>query len=685
MSFEFVQRRFSLSSVLFNALHIPLFKDFMQGMMGLPVELKRVILLLIDLTTFLIATYISFCLRFDQVFPGQSIAPYTLAISLTIGLRFCVFMGVGVYRSLLRHVGMDMLATVAKGILISDLLSIALSAFLQIQPLPRSMQITGALFTWMLIVGSRSLIGLILKFSSSANALSQPQQSMALKRSSNSPHRVIIYGAGEAGSQLARTLFYDYNYQVVGFVDDLVNVQGRQINRIPIYSPKQLPKLVAHLNVTMVLLAIPSATPSQKRAILRIVRGLPVEVKTVPSLLDLVAGKVSIGHVRNVDIGDLLGREEVLPDPSLLRVNITDKTVMVTGAGGSIGSEICRQIAQQQPKCIVLYELNEFALYSIDLELAENYPTVRRAACLGSVTDANRLEEICQEYSVQTIYHAAAYKHVPMVEANPAPGVLNNVYGTLTAAIVANQCQVETFVLISTDKAVRPTNVMGATKRAAELVLQSLAAQPETFTRFTMVRFGNVLDSAGSVVPRFRKQIAAGKPITLTHRDITRYFMSIPEASRLVIQAGALGQGGDVFLLEMGEPIRIYDLATQMIELSGLVPGEDIDIQITGLRPGEKLYEELLIDADAIPTAHPKIYSAQEAMIPWKRLEPMLDNLFLAAYESNLPALRAALHKLVPEYQTQPIKLAPHRPSKWIERDRAISSLPQQIASEVDG
>ncbi|MBE9013835.1 polysaccharide biosynthesis protein, partial [Pseudanabaenaceae cyanobacterium LEGE 13415] len=460
----------------------------------------------------------------------------------------------------------------------------------------------------------------------------------------------IIYGAGAAGFQLSQALLRESAYEVVAFVDDDPDIHGRMLDRIPIHSSLMLRSLINQYRVTMILLAVPSAKPHEKRRILRSLKGLPVKVKTVPSISEIVTERVSIGQIRNVDISDLLGREEILPDPSLLRVNITDKAVLVTGAGGSIGSELCRQIAQQNPRLLVLYELNEFALYSIDAELAEAYPYIPRKAHLGSVTDGDRLAEIFQKYEVETVYHAAAYKHVPLVENNVAQGIINNAYGTMVTAQTADRCGVDTFVLISTDKAVRPTNVMGATKRIAELVLQALAAKPETHTRFVMVRFGNVLNSNGSVVPRFKQQIAAGKPITLTHPEMTRYFMSIPEASRLVIQAGAMGQGGDVFLLDMGEPVRIYDLAVQMIELSGLVPGEDIEIEITGLRPGEKLYEELLIGADAMPTNHPKIFGAREAMIAWEELEPLLDQLFVTAYQKNPAKLRSILKTLVPEY-----------------------------------
>ncbi|HEY9845301.1 MAG TPA: nucleoside-diphosphate sugar epimerase/dehydratase, partial [Candidatus Caenarcaniphilales bacterium] len=403
-----------------------------------------------------------------------------------------------------------------------------------------------------------------------------------------------------------------------------------------------------------ILLAMPSVDRGTKRKILDHLKSLSIPVKTVPGISDILSGKVSINEIQNIDIADLLGREEVLPDPWLLQMNVTGKSVLVTGAGGSIGSELCRQVAQQSPKCLVLYELSEFALYNIDIELAELYPTLRRVACLGSVSDQTHFSTVLSQHKVDTIYHAAAYKHVPLVEANPAQGIFNNVLGTLTSAQSAINCDVSNFVLVSTDKAVRPTNVMGATKRVAELILQALADQPEMTTRFTIVRFGNVLDSSGSVVPRFRKQITEGKPITLTHPDATRYFMSIPEAARLVIQAGAMGKGGEIFLLDMGEPVRIYNLALQMIRLSGLVPGRDIDIKITGLRPGEKLHEELLIDRDNVSaTRHPKIFCAHETKMSWEVLQPCLEALFKKAQLADSAAIITQMQSFVPEYQPE--------------------------------
>jgi FlaA1/EpsC-like NDP-sugar epimerase len=622
---------------------------FFRRIALLPGRLKRYIFFSNDLIIFIVAIYIALSLRFEDSSVTEQIALYSSTIVLVIPVKFCIFYLTGMYHSLLRHTGVEIFGLALKAVVISEGALTALCAVLQFRPLPRSVQIISALVTWVLVVGIRFVMNHLL------NRIETP----APVRSRTSPpwsqpQRLIIYGAGAAGSQIFQALSREHTYDIVAFVDDNSAVQGRLVNGLRIYHPDLLTTLVPRYKVKMVLLAVPSATPQDKRRILDSLKGLPIEVKTLPTVAEILTGKVSIGQIRNVDIADLLGREEVLPDPELLQVDIVGKSVLVTGAGGSIGSELCRQIAQQNPKMLVLFELNEFALYSIDIELAEAYPQIARAACLGSVTDAERLEEVFTEYQVETVYHAAAYKHVPLVEANSAQGIINNVYGTLTAARTANKCRASTFVLISTDKAVRPTNVMGATKRSAELVLQALAAQSNTYTRFIMVRFGNVLGSNGSVVPRFRKQIAEGKPITLTHPDITRYFMSIPEASRLVIQAGAMGKGGEVFLLEMGEPVRIYDLATQMIELSGLVPGEDIDIQLTGLRPGEKLYEELLISGkNAIETDHPKIYAAREDMIPWRELEPLLNKLFLAANQKDGMAIRSILKTLVPGYKPQ--------------------------------
>lgn len=643
--------RLSVSSALSYLSRTDLSIRFFKVLVRLPQRLRRYILFAIDGIIFLMATFIALSLRFDESSLISQIIHYREILILVIPIKFCIFYFLGMYRPLLRHTGAGILWIALRSVILSEAALSAAGSLFGIALLPRSVQIITALVTWIAVVGFRFSMRQALTLAELAPR-SRPKAQSAIAITAKM-ERIVIYGAGSAGVQLAQALDRELTYNVIAFVDDNPDIQGRWIEKTRIYAPSSLRTLIGQYQASMVLLAIPSASPQQKRRVLQTLKGLPVQVKTVPTISEILSGKVPIGHIRNVDISDLLGREEVLPDPSMLRVNITDKSVLVTGAGGSIGSELCRQIAQQNPRLLVLFELNEFALYSIDSELAETYPHIPRVAFLGSVTDAKQLEEAFNRYQVQTVYHAAAYKHVPLVESNPAQGILNNVHGTLVTARSADKCRVETFVLISTDKAVRPTNVMGATKRTAELVLQALAAESSTRTRFVMVRFGNVLNSNGSVVPRFRQQIAQGKPITLTHPAMTRYFMSIPEASRLVIQAGAMGESGEVFLLDMGEPVKIYDLAIQMIELSGLVPGEDIDVEITGLRPGEKLYEELLIGADAMTTSHPKIYGAREAMIPWKTLEPMLDQLFIAAYQNNQNKLRSLLRLVVPEYNPQ--------------------------------
>ncbi len=604
---------------------------------------KRLLLILIDTCLFFVSIYCALGLRFGSLFPIPEIRRYAWLIILLVLIKSLVFQSLGLYRPVLRYTGLEFLFSAAKAVLLSSGIVIILAYLAEflLYP-PRSVLFNDAILTLFLVVGARFFLRWLLY-----DLRSRLQGQAA-------PERVIIYGAGLAGSQLAQALTHDQTYLPVAFVDDNPQLQHQIIQGLTVYPPSQLAKLWTQKRFDIILLALPSADRLTKSQILKELKSLAVPVKTIPGISDILSGKVAISEVRDIDIGDLLGREEILPDPELLRLDVTGKSVLVTGAGGSIGSELCRQVAQQQPRCLLLFELSEFALYSIDLELAETYPHLKRVAILGSVLDQDYLRLVLQQYQVETIYHAAAYKHVPLVETNPAPGILNNVLGTLTVAQSAIACGVSSFVLISTDKAVRPTNVMGATKRLAELILQALADLPESPTRFTIVRFGNVLDSSGSVVPRFRKQIAEGKPITLTHPDATRYFMSIPEAARLVIQAGALGQGGEVFLLDMGEPVRIYDLALQMIRLSGLVPGQDIEIAITGLRPGEKLHEELLIDqANVTTTPHPKIFCAHENKIDWQILSGQLEDLFASARQGNPKQMIAKLQRFVPEYQPE--------------------------------
>jgi FlaA1/EpsC-like NDP-sugar epimerase len=445
--------------------------------------------------------------------------------------------------------------------------------------------------------------------------------------------------------------------QVVGFLDDDDRLHGHVLNGLAIYAPDDLPHLVASLSVSDVLLAMPGIGRKRRNEILAQMRSAHVSVRTLPSVTDLAQGKVSVSDVRELDIDDLLGREPVMPNHILLSKNITGKVVLVTGAGGSIGSELCRQIISLAPTKLLLVEQNEFALYFIHQEIEAKLADAATVLIplLASVQDIERMREIISTWSPVTIYHAAAYKHVPLVEHNPAAGVKNNVLGTLCVARAAAEHAVADFVLISTDKAVRPTNIMGASKRLAEMVLQALA-ETGSKTKFCMVRFGNVLGSSGSVVPKFRQQIRDGGPITLTHAEITRYFMTIPEAAQLVIQAGAMARGGDVFVLDMGQPVKIMDLARRMIELSGLSlrdehnPEGDIEIEIAGLRPGEKLYEELLIGDNPKPTPHSRIMKAHEEFMAWTELERKLNALELALQVNDVGVIRAMLTELVAGY-----------------------------------
>ena len=468
--------------------------------------------------------------------------------------------------------------------------------------------------------------------------------------------RVAIYGAGNAGQQIAAALYNSDEHLPVLFIDDDPSLSGQQLGRLKVYDADSALKLLAKKNVDEILIALPSVGRMRKSEIVKFLEPAHIKITEIPGLTKLVDGEIRVSDIQEVDIIDLLGRDPVPPVPELLAKNIHDKMVLVTGAGGSIGSELCRQIVKNKPKALVIYELTEFALYSIDKELRLN-SDVTIIPILGSVLDQAKLERVMEQYRVQTVYHAAAYKHVPLVECNPLAGLKNNAIGTAFSLNAAVKTGVETFVLISTDKAVRPTNVMGASKRMAELYCQAMA-EAQDQTQISIVRFGNVLGSSGSVVPLFKQQIAKGGPITVTHPEVTRYFMTIPEASQLVIQAGALGQGGDVFLLDMGEPVRIQDLARQMIALSGLKVREtgsqegDIEIQYSGLRPGEKLYEELLIDADNTEvTQHRRILRSYEKMYPLDELLLIFERMHdLTAIQSDIDWALAQLEHYVDGY-----------------------------------
>lgn len=601
--------------------------------------IKRIISLFLDLIFVSVAFWASMLVRLDTtaIF-YHSPSWFLLACLLPIALIANVKLGL--YRAVLRYINSKAAVSIVLSVCFTTIALVFLSFFLNID-LPRTVPVIFSAFLLVLVGGSRFLMRTLIATSPIKNKYKE---------------KVIIYGAGSAGRQLAQSLLHGDEYYPVAFIDDDVKIQKRIVQGITVYSRNELTDLIGKHSISRLLLAMPRESKKCIARVLERIEELPVEILSIPGSADLVSGKAKIDELREVSIEDLLGRDSVAPNNDLLQANITDKVVMITGAGGSIGSELCRQILNQRPKKIVLLELSEFALYSINGEL-ENLAIkldydLQIVPLLGSVQHKNRLLTVMRTFRVQTIYHAAAYKHVPVVEHNVIEGVRNNIFGTLFVAEAAIEAQVETFVLISTDKAVRPTNVMGTTKRMAELVLQSLAdktRQVNGKTRFCMVRFGNVLGSSGSVVPLFRKQIKSGGPITVTHPEIIRYFMTIPEASQLVIQAGAMGKGGDVFVLDMGAPVKIADLAEKMIRLSGLTvmdklnPDGDITIKYTGLRPGEKLFEELLIGDDITQTEHRRILSAHETWLPWNELEKILVKLDEACHQFDHEEIRRLL------------------------------------------
>lgn len=548
----------------------------------------------------------------------------------------------GLYRTVVRYIDLYVI-TSASLALAAVVLLVYLGAFLlQWQALPRSALLIFWFIAFAYVVSSRFVARSLLRRS--------------LRPGARPRIRTAIYGAGEAGVQLALAMQFSTEYRAVCFLDDGTSRQRKTVVGLRVYSPDQLEEAVISHDVAQIVVAIPSATAAQKRRLIERIDAAGLPVKILPGLVEMVDGQAAVADIREVDVADLLGRDTVAPATELFARNITGKAVMVTGGGGSIGSELCRQILSQRPRCLVVIDHSEYALYSIERELASHSHGVPIVACLGSVLDETLLRTLMQCEKVQTVYHAAAYKHVPIVEANIQQGLRNNVFGSLSVARAAQDAGVEACVLISTDKAVRPTNVMGASKRIAELVFQA-AALRKSGTVYSMVRFGNVLGSSGSVVPLFRRQIQMGGPITITHPDIIRYFMLIPEAAQLVIQAGAMARGGEVFVLDMGEPVRIADLARSMIRLSGLTerseaqPSGEIEIRAVGLRPGEKLFEELLIGNDVEPSGHPRILCARERHIDPALLEKMLASLRQACDSNDEALMLRQVRNLVPEYR----------------------------------
>ncbi|AGH95676.1 polysaccharide biosynthesis protein [Pseudobdellovibrio exovorus] len=604
----------------------------------LPRRIKILIVLFSDLILLPLALWSAVALRFGTFQPY--VQDYWWLFGVLPLFTIPIFARLGLYRAVIRYVDTEIMKTVLYGVTISVLLLTTIVTMTRVQGLPRSSIIIYWILSALYIAASRYLARGIL---------------LSLESKERYKQKVAIYGGGKAGLQTALALMNGPEYKPVLFFDDNVELHGTTIAGIRVFNPKLAEETMLQYGCNQLLLAVPSAPRSKRREIIRRFEGKNIHLKTIPGMGELVTGQVKVDDIREVGIEDLLGRDPVPPFEHLISVCIEKKVVLVTGAGGSIGSELCRQILRHHPARVILFERSEYLLYKIERELSELCCHAEVVPILGDVLDKQSVDRVIRQYDVKTIYHAAAYKHVPLVEANIVAGVMNNVFGTLNVAKAAIDQKVETFVLISTDKAVRPTNVMGATKRLAELILQALASKKPS-TRFCMVRFGNVLGSSGSVVPLFREQIRNGGPVTVTHPEVTRYFMTIPEASQLVLQAGAMGAGGEVFVLDMGESVRISDLAKKMIVLSGLEVKDpetkrgDIAIQYIGLRPGEKLYEELLIGYNVGITQHPRIMKADEDFIEFSDLMGLLELLKVGCDEQDAGKVIEILRKSVKEY-----------------------------------
>jgi len=686
--------------------------NIFKHILAIPRPAKRIILIAADSVLLVGALWLSFSLRLDNWYwpRGGVNNPIVLLVLFAPMFAVPVFAHFGLYRAIIRYLGMRAVWSIVKAVMVYAALW-GLVVFLSgVEGVPRSVVPINAMVAVLVVGGSRMFARWLLRKIEDSFRIKHAKKDAGADAVKHYQSRMVIFGAGEAGRQLAIGLGQSRECILLAFVDDGTELQGRDLMDVPIISQEKLPNFVASHQVDDILLAMPSITRKQRSVIIEHLRPLNVRIRTLPGLIAMAQGKADYADLHDLDINDLLAREPAEPDEVMLQQQVTGKTVMVTGAGGSIGSELCRQILQRKPKVLLLFELSEFSLYTLHNELIDTLhhltnekrnhgavglvPTI--IPLLGSVADESRVSDIILTWKPNIIYHAAAVKHVPIVEHNIAECVKNNVLGTLVMAKVAIERQVERFILISTDKAVNPTNAMGASKRCCELILQALAAeQNPSFepmwdgkpseqvlrtTQLAMVRFGNVLGSSGSVVPYFRQQIAQGGPITLTHQDIIRYFMTIPEAAQLVMQTGAMAggpskgigagisadiSGGDgrvsseaeVYVLDMGEPVKIIDLAHRMVELSGFrvkdenTPEGDIAIEVVGLRPGEKLYEELLIGNNPQATQHPRIMKANEKFLPWSELQPMITILRIAAVNSDVMMIRSMLQQLVPEYQ----------------------------------
>ena len=608
---------------------------------------KQSIMLLTDSILLVLVLLASFSIRLGYwYFPENDLIWIIFGTPI---VAIPIFIKFGLYRAIIRYIGFKALWAVVKAISLYALIWGVVGFMSAVEGIPRSVVLINWMLSMLAIGGVRVAARAVLCESTDFKFL----------ESSNEKKRVLIYGAGSAGIQLSSALERSYEYKPVGFIDDEKELLGAQITGLNVYSLDGIDDVINKFQVDGILIAMPSLSRVKRASIIDKLELFPVFVRILPSVSELAEGKVDIADLREVNVKDLLGRDAVPPNKELLDKNISNKSVVVTGAGGSIGSELCKQIVSLNPKTLILYEINELALYTIEKDLAniENH-SINIYPILGSINNSRRLSNVFKRFSVDTVYHAAAYKHVPMVEFNNTEGVNNNIFGTLSVAQVAIDTGVETFVLISTDKAVRPANTMGATKRGSELVLQALSSN-QSVTKFVMVRFGNVLGSSGSVIPLFQQQIKDGGPVTVTDKNIIRYFMTISEAVELVVQAGAMTKGGDVFVLDMGKLVKIDDLARKMIHLSGLeIKGEshpdgDIEIFYTGLRPGEKLYEELLIDDNVTQTEHPLIMRAEEIFLPWDELKEIINSLRLAVDECDQKEIRELLIRAVPGFSPQ--------------------------------
>jgi len=613
-------------------------------LLNLPRKRKQAIILFSDIFIIIFCLFAAFSIRLEYFYyPSSGVVLMVILLSPLIALP--IFFRFGLYHEVIRFVTFKAFWRITQAITLYSLVWSLLVFMAAIEGVPRSVTLINWILAMMSIAGSRLFIFWLFSSNNVDNTI-------------NGATRALIYGAGSAGRQLATALNGSIEYNIIGFIDDLKELNRQSINGLRVYSKEGISDLIIKYKITDVLLAIPSISRARRSDIITYLESYPLVVRSLPGVSELATGKVTVNDLMEIDLRDLLGRKQVEPNINLLKINISNKVVLVTGAGGSIGSELCRQILSLNPKIIILYEISEPSLYMIEQELSKIMPNAKVIPLLGSVLDKDRFEGICEFYSVNTVYHAAAYKHVPLVELNPSQGILNNAIGTMMVATAAISSNVETFVLVSTDKAVRPTNVMGASKRIAELVLQALDKKQDV-TCFTMVRFGNVLNSSGSVIPLFKKQIKEGGPVTVTDLNIVRYFMTIPEAVELVIQAGAMAKGGEVFVLDMGKPIRINDLAVKMIQLSGLTvldesnPKGDIEIKYTGLRPGEKLYEELLVDGIFTSTNNKLINRAEEDMINWDKLEPLLIEIERVSKKMILSKSDKKIYRLISDLVPQ--------------------------------